>query len=471
MKTTKLIFTLICGICLAGLCGCEDNSRQYLDDYDTMVYFRNGGEQTITLYSVGNNARYAIPVCKSGSEMQNQATVRIVTMDQMQLDIYNMANETNFRQMPADCYEFLTATEMSFAAGEPYKVAVVELKTDVIRQMQEANTSVKYVLGMQIYSPEKVSSDINRLILLPEVDVPVVSVGKNGTEVLAVTPDSPDMNEVTSTLTLNMPASSVEWDFDCTIGVLGQEWLDAYNEANETEYALLGEHQYTIPETVHFTAGSNMAEFTVAIDRTEFAPFEFFVLPICLTSCSKPELQIDTESVYMIAVRLEPTLTQVALTEDMLSSPYTASYDGAGLKALVDGNEENFWHSCYGGEEIVGDDVYGSYIDVALKSPLNVVKFSYLTRFNNANAYPTVIRIGVSNDGENWEMIGEANESNFDMPTSAKAWGTLPTFYSLESFTHVRFGVAESKDGVLKGQKTQSKSTALGELQLEGAAL
>ena len=471
MKTTKFIFALVCAICLGGLWSCEDTRGEYLDEFDTMIYFRNGGEQSITLYSVGNNAKYAIPVCKGGSVLDATAKASLVAMDQTQLDIYNMVNETSYVQLPADCFAFQTETEFTFASSDTYKVAVVELVTDKIRERQEANPDKTFVLAMQVYSAEKVSSDINRLILLPEVEVPVVTFATNGVSAYTYTPDSEQVNTHTSSLSLNMPSTTVEWEFDCTIEALGQAWLDAYNEETGSEYNLLPAGQYTLPEKIHFSEGNNTASFDVTVDRDGFAPFEYFALPMRLTSCSKKELTVDENAVFVLVLRLEPSIQVIPLTAEMLYSPMTADYDGGGIPALIDGNEETFWHSCWGGDEIPGDPIYGSYIDVALTSPLNVVKFSYSTRHNNSNGVPKVIRIGVSNDGENWTMIGEANENNFEVPTSTRAWGTLPTFFSNESFTYVRFGVATSALGDLTEQQTQLNSTALGELVLEGCTL
>ena len=473
MKKIRFIFILASVVGLASLWSCEDYTREYLDEYDTMVYFRNGGEQTITLYSVGNNAKYDISICKSGSNIDASATARIVTMAQSQLDIYNMANETNYVQMPDECFEFLTATEFSFESFDPYQVAVVELKTDKIREYQDAaGAGIQYVLGLQVYSPQKVSPDINRLILRPEIDVPVVSFEVKGEDVYNYTTEGPEENVHTGTLTLNMPASSVEWDFDCTVEALGQDWLDAYNQENGTEYQLLPAGKFKLPETIHFEAGKATAQFDVSINRAGFALFEYFAVPMRLSGCTKPELQIDADAVYVIVVRLEAALAPVALTESMISSPYTHSSDGQGIPALIDDDATagSWWHSYYGGGPL-GDEVYGYYIDIALTSPLNVVRFTYCTRSNN-NGVPSTVRIGVSNDGETWKMIGEVKSG---LPTGGLAWATLPTFYDEESaFMFVRFGVAVSSGdagGDLTTQDGTTACTALAELQLEGATL
>lgn len=468
MNKIKYIVAAIGMAGLFGLSGCEDPRTQYLDEYDTLVYFRNGGEQEITLFSVGNDARYSIPVCKGGSVSDAEADVRIVPMDQSQLDIYNMKNETKFVQIPEDCYRFTDDLHLHFSASDRYRVVEVELKTDKIRERQEAaGDGVQYVLGLQLYSGQKVSDGINRLILKPEIDVPVVSFTAAAADLYRFSPDSPEENVLSSTLSVNMPASSVEWAFDCTVLPLDQEWLDAYNAENETEYALLPAANYTLPEKIHFEAGKATAPFELIVKRNGFEPFEFFALPIKLATCSKPELKIDETSVYLAVVVLEPAMERIPLTTEMLTVPssYTATNDGGGVPALVDGDTNTYWHSTWS-TSIVGDETYGVYIDIALDSPLNVVRFTYWVRHNNNNGAPQIIRVGVSNDGETWDLLGEVSSG---LPAAAGDSGELPTMYRYESFKYVRFAIVKSALGDLRG--STDASTALGELVLEGGIL
>ncbi|MDE7375145.1 MAG: discoidin domain-containing protein, partial [Odoribacter sp.] len=227
---------------------------------------------------------------------------------------------------------------------------------------------------------------------------------------------------------------------------------------------------YTVPENVSFTAGSNNAAFEVSVNRQGMSLLQEFVVPVYIASCSKPQFVVDEEaSTVLLNVRLDPD--KIPLTADMLSSPYTHSSDGQGEEALVDEDVSaaSWWHSYYGGGP-VGDPVYGYYIDVTLNKPLSAVVFRYATR-SNANAVPSEICIGVSDDGENWTEIGRVTSG---LPTAALTWATLPAFSHTTSFTHVRFGVvcsAGSAGGLLTGPDATSKCTALSELELYGANL
>lgn len=466
MKKMKIMSLLFFAIALAGLCGCENNRAQYLDEYSLRVCFRNGGEQEITLYSVGENTVYEIPVCKGGSDIHATVNTRIAVMDQSQLDIYNMSERTAYRQISSDCFAFQTPTEMTFGDGELSKVVRVEMKTDRIRTLQEAvGDDATYVLALQLYADGPVSADINRLILVPTIEIPTVSFISDLEKVFYTT-DDPQQNSKPVTLQLDMDN---RWDFTCTVEALGQEWLDEYNETNETEYELLTPDQYTLTPEVQFTTGTNTADIALTVERTDFEPFVDYVLPLHLTHCSKPELQIDPETTYLLVMRLNPSTSPVTLREAMLNVPenFTQSNDGGGVPALVDGKTDTYWHSNYN-SNVETDETYGVYIDINLESPLNVVQFTYSTRHNNNNGVPTRICIGVRNsDEEEWELIGVATEG---LTEEAGGSTELPVFFRREQFKQVRFGIAASKLGTLTGN-TNGASTALGELSLKGATL
>lgn len=466
MKKIKTIFLLLCGVSLF-FAGCEDNRKEYLDDYQTLVYFRNGGDQTLKLYRVGENTVYEIPVCKGGLDRKATGVVTVSAMEQSQLDMYNLENETRYRQLPDTCFRFLTGTELAFGKDEDSKVIRVEIVTDDVSAVQESDTENEYVLALQVRADKTVSPDINLLILHLGIDIPYLSLGTTGVLSYSYTSESPNENPYVNSVVLGLDN---RWDFTCGLAVRDEAWLDAYNAENGTNYVLLPADSYTLPDSVAFTAGSNRAEFEVVINRKSMALLQEFVVPVYIASCTKPQFMIDEEaSTVLLNVRLDPD--KIPLTADMLYSPYTHTGDGQGEEALVDGDVSaaSWWHSRYGGGP-VGDLVYGYYIDVTLHEPLSAVVFRYATRAN-ANAVPAEICIGVSDDGENWTEIGRVTSG---LPTSGLTWATLPAFSHTTSFTHVRFGVVSSSGsagGLLLGPDATSKCTALSELELYGANL
>lgn len=462
---TKWKTILCCGALLAGLSGCEDTRSDYMEEFQTLVYFRNSGEQTLSLYLTGENTLYDIPICKSGRDLDATATARIVVMDQAQLDIYNLENLTSYVQLPASCYKFLTPTELTFGSDDAYLVARVEIDTNAVSNLQEQNPSLNYVLAMQVYSDRPVSESINLLMLNLQIDIPQLSLTEPGLVQVGYTTSSPVVNNYQNTVELNIDNS---WDFTCRLEVLDQEWLDAYNAQNGTEYVLLPAGSYTVPETVTFTPGSKSVSFEVSVDRSNMVLLEEYLLPVRLAESSKPEFAIRADaSDYLLNVRLDPD--KIALSADMASSPYTHTGDGGGLPALFDGevSAASYWHSYYGGGP-VGDPEWGYYIDLALNEPLSTFFLRYATRAN-PNAVPADVRIGVSNDGETWTEVGRVSSG---LPTEALAWTSLPVYTQPTTFSHIRFGVLMS-GGSAGGDLTVEtySCVALSELELYGADL
>lgn len=466
MRKIKTIFLLLCGLSLF-FAGCEDNRKEYLDDYQTLVYFRNGGDQMLKLYRVGENTVYEIPVCKGGLDRKATGVVTVSAMEQSQLDMYNLENETRYRQLPDTCFRFLGETELAFASDEENKVIRVEILTDDVSTVQESDSENEYVLALQVRADQTISPDINLLILHLDIDIPKLSLGTTGLQSFSYTSESPNENLYANSVVLGLDNL---WDFTCGLGVRDQDWLDAYNAANGTDYVLLPAENYTLPDSVAFTAGNNRTEFEVVINRKSMDLLKEFVVPVYIASCTKPQFVIEEESSTMLLnVRLDPD--KIPLTAAMASSPYTHSGDGLGLEGLFDEDVSatSYWHSYYGGGP-VGDPVYGYYIDLTLAEPLSAVVFKYATRAN-PNAVPSEICVGVSNDGQTWIEIGRVSS---DLPTEALAWATLPAFSHNTSFKYVRFGIvcsAGGAGGLLTDPAGTNACTALSELELYGANL
>ncbi|MDE5890998.1 MAG: DUF1735 domain-containing protein [Bacteroidales bacterium] len=459
----RLATMLLCGACLCTLPGCDDSWNEYMEDYQTLFYFRNGGEQSITLFKIGEDTVYDIPVCKGGRDIAGTGTVRISVMEQAQIDIYNMSNETNYVQLPSDYYSFLTDTEFTFSPDDSYKVASVQMKTDEISELQQAASGQTYILALQLYSDGTVSPGINTILICPSIDIVLVSLATSGIESYAYTSDSPTENVYSNSVSIN---TDNRWDFSCGLEVCEESWLEAYNEENMTSYVMLPEGSYSIPQSVDFKSGSRSSAFNVTVNRSSMSLLTEYVLPIRLAECTKTQFEInEDQSIYMLNVRLDPD--QIALDESMFSSPYTEStyVDGGGLPALCDGTVD-YWHGNYS-KVLDGDPVYGNYIDIALNEELSDIVLKYQVRSTNGNFAPVHIVIGVSVDGENWTAIGEVSDG---LSRVAGDWNTLPPFHSDTAFKYIRFGCAESAAGVLTGS-CNGISFALSELELYGANL
>ena len=459
-------------LALVAAAACEDHRNDHMEEFQTMVYFRNGGEQDLTLYRTGENGRYAIPVCKSGRNLEGITSAIILPFDASQMTVYNITYETDFTLIPAGCYKFVDAegqplpdqskVTLDFGAKDAYQVVYLDVNTNAVSALQELNPDTQYVMAFELFSGGKVSNEINCIVLNPAVEIPRLSLLSPGVEVHQYTGASQMSETYRNTVSLNMEEN--KWDFTCTLEVMDADWLEEYNNANNTSYELLPEELYSLPETeIQFAKGTTEVPFDVTITREGMQMLREYALPVRIVACSKDEFKIEEGSdVYLLNVRLDPD--QITLTEDMISVSHNQSGDGNGAPALVDGDITTYWHSPWSAAHD-GDPTYGVYVDIKLNTPLKAIVLRYCTRSQNGNGIPREVVIGVSNDGAEWTALDDL--ATDEMQTAGTAnWVTLPPVSHTSTFKYVRLGIVVSAAGDLRGNN--SNWTSLSELELFG---
>lgn len=464
-------------LALMAAAACADHRSDYMEEFQTMVYFRNGGEQELNLFRTGEDGLYQIPVCKSGRNLSGEISAVLIPFDEAQLAIYNITYETEYKLIPSSCYKFVDASgaplanqgsvEMEFGPSDPYQVVSLSVNTSEVSALQEADETAEYVLAFQLFSPGKVSADINYILLKPSVEVPELSLLNSGEEPHKYTTASKERETYKNTVSLNMEEN--RWDFSCSLEVKDAQWLAQYNQSKGSKYELLPANMYELPgKVLNFTQGTTEVSFDVTVIRQEMEMLKEYALPIELVSCSKKEFQINKRNnVYVLVLRLDPD--QITITEDMISVSSQAPGDGDGAPALIDDNVLTYWHTLYSRHN--GDPVYGEYADIALKTPLKSIVFSYCTRSQNGNGVPVCVAVWVRNEqSEPWTQLGDNIETDEMFNSVAGQWITLPVLTAQNSFRYIRFSVLKAnprESGDLRDQNT-THFTALSELQLFG---
>lgn len=476
MNIRQFICLIAAGAALLLAGACEDHRGDNLDEFSTMVYFRNGGEQSLTLYRTGEDGLYRIPVCKSGSKLSSTASAVVIPFDDAQMAMYNTKYETSYSLIPENLYSFVdenrnplseqAKVDLEFGKDDLYKVVYLSLKTVDLSALMEKNPEAEYVLGLQVFAKERVSDDINLIVLKPGIEVPYVSFLTSGVESHSYSSSSPTRQTYHNTVTLNMEENL--WDFSCTLAPGSEEWLNDYNNVNGKSFELLPAANYTLSATeVKFDSGTLEASFDVEINRESMGMMTEYALPILITSCSKKEFSIDpSKNAFILNVRLDPD--EITITSDMISVSHNQSGDGDGAPALVDGNDATYWHSPWSSKVTDPDPVYGVYADIALKSSLKAIVLAYETRSGNSNGVPTHVVVGVSNDGSSWTVIENGDVATEEMAGAvAGQWIELPVMKHSSSFKYIRLGIAESKAGDLR-VPSSGAFTALAEITLKG---
>lgn len=240
-------------------------------------------------------------------------------MDDAALAIYNAEQGVKYKAIPTTCYELNGDRKFTFAANELYKTMDITLKTELIDGLPALNTGEEYVLPLQLEnSQDSINSKLGKVFIKPNVQTPTVFFSKSGYTQNFFSDNGPI--KMNFTLPLEIPIPS-KWDFSCEL-TIDSKLLDEYNAANECDYAMLPSTAYTLEKTVNFTNDmESVKEANIEVDRTGLS-YGNYVLPICLSSCTKPQFVIDTErntSLYAISYVPDASkLTKVNLKENMI---------------------------------------------------------------------------------------------------------------------------------------------------------
>lgn len=493
MKMRTLFRYLIpAAVAVFALASCTDNRNEHLDEFATIAYFRNGGDQDLSIYRTGDPYIYAIPVCKAGSDRSGSIEVEVVPFSEGQMSAYNIKYQTEYELIPQSLFKFVSSDDPSTATALPDQKKVilsfgpedfdhlVYLSLDVngISALMEDNPEIEYRLALQLFSDGQLSKGINIIMLTPTVDVPKVRFTTSGFEnkifdkkAIQENKAAPDQ-KFSNSITLNMEKN--DWSFDCELEVKDQDWLDAYNMAHGTDYVVMPGSCYSFnTKTAHFEKGKLVSGFDVNVTtkpaegEAQFEALLEYVIPIVIKSCSKKEFVVDDQP-YMIHARINPD--EVLLSGDMITVSANESGDGGGASALVDGKADTYWHSPWSSYVSNPDPDYGIYVDIALKSPLRRFALNYRTRSGNANGVPVASALGVSTDGENWVKFVDIDLGVLEGSAAAGTWVSLPAVKSAESFSYIRFGITAAKSGILtqKYARGSQPFVSISEIQLYG---
>lgn len=215
-------------------------------------------------------------------------------------------------------------------------------------------------------------------------------------------------------------------------------------------------------QNVTIPLGTKRGTYEVRIKRNALTAGSSYIFPLVFSG-ENTSYHVSGET----RINVSDTPVKIKLTSDMLESKYThtAVDDGGIIGALCDDNLENFWGSNWTVNCPAADPTYGVYIDITLPQALRVARFRYYTRYNNSNAVPTAIAVGVSSNTD-WTTLFTITSG---LPSSNAVWWNGDVLHSLpdhSSFTKIRFGVTASAAGNLITDP--SKSTALTELEVYG---
>ena len=178
----------------------------------------------------------------------------------------------------------------------------------------------------------------------------------------------------------------------------------------------------------------------IEVDRTGLS-YGNYVLPICLSSCTKPQFVIDTErntSLYAISYVPDASkLTKVNLKENMIGIFPDPTNEGS-IAEMLDGKEDTYYHSNWSGVAPMPH-----WIQITLPKESTAVSIGYQVRHNNNNGAPLQYTLLGSLNGTDFSKITTVTEN---LPTATKAKYTSPVFVG-KPFKYLRVQVDKTSVG------------------------
>lgn len=345
----KLKYLLVAGGLMA-LGACTDSdyelSKIVPEEYHNILYVNNSGKQELTLYDTGSDYQYSFSVVKAGSEPTLTAHVSIGVMPQTQLEEeYSIPEGVNYSLIGENCYS-LETTEVDFSSFDRYKLVNVFFKTQQVQEVLENEPDKVWVLPLQVTSAmDSVNAEKNVIFLeLKEVLLPTVGFVMN-TPVEVVKIDYNALSDFTVELPFEINVDNT-WDLECSFAVDGT-YIDDYNRSNSTQFSMLPDGTYAMPETVMLPNGVSSSNLEIEIAGSSLMPGDY-MLPIAMTSVSM--FGIDSlRSIYPLMYRIMGTeLDRTGWTADATSEEATGEGVGNGVaECVLDGDNSTYWHSSW----------------------------------------------------------------------------------------------------------------------------
>lgn len=451
MKSNIFKAIILC-LTLVPLGSCDDGCEDYLDQYASVLYFKNDGEQHVTIYDTSSEVGCEFTVIRAGYNSKKNSTVDVSVLDAVNLQIYNAENDMDYKLLPADCFKLETST-LEFNSSDDHKKVKVLFNIDKIKGLSSNNYTLPLVLNN---STDDINSNKRQIFIVPDIVVPYLYLEKSGYQPYKVEEGGEMTFDITIPISMPMENS---WDFDCTLKVT-PELLAEYNEANRTDFELLPENCYTLNPKALFVSGKNVSNATINIHIADDLKFGKYILPVELTECSMPTFTIKegTDS-YLAGIVYQKhiditKLKEIKLTESMISSnARTEDFESLAARTqlinIIDGDINTSFHSYWAFHGFPSDFSEFPYIQVDLPHVYSGFKFSYTTRTaadgaNDGNGNPQELNIYTSEDGVNFNLLktlndelplsemGATYESDIMLPTSG-----LFRYLRIES-THAR---------------------------------
>ena len=357
---------LMGGLVLLGACSESKYDLDQLvpEEYHKILYVNNSGKQDLTLYDTDEDNKYTLSVVKSGSDPSLTASVKVSVLTQAELDEeYSEPEGTNYKLIGENCYS-LDATTLDFSSADRYKLVNIFLKPQSVKAFMETDPEAVWVLPFGLDTDNK-------------------------------------------------------WDLECKF-VVDKEYIAEYNADNGTNFKVLPEGTYTVPEMVTLPNGTTNMELEVTINGDQLVPGDY-MLPVKIAEVSQFEISA-AKVVSPLAFRvMGHKLDRAGWTAEANTEELTG--EGASGKAgcALDDNLATYWHSTWQTGNWVS---FPFEIIVDTKTEHTFTQFALMQRQNESYTDTKSGKFYVSSDKENWTEVGRFSMEKI---LDRQVFGVTPT--------------------------------------------
>lgn len=222
MKKSLFIPLLLCYLAFAYI-ACDDYDDTYPNEYHKILSLKQTGDESVTLYTTGQDASFDVTIMKTGCDPSLTAKCMLTVLTEEELEEYNRY----YTLLPPTAYS-IEGGGIDFQSGELYKISKVTMKTKVIQALMEApeNLEKTFVLPISLVSvTDSVNSERDLYVMKPVITNPKVMFTGSENEFVKGFP-SP-----TESVTFEVPVGlNVEnlWNFTAKVELVNNDGKGGY---------------------------------------------------------------------------------------------------------------------------------------------------------------------------------------------------------------------------------------------------
>lgn len=371
---------------------CSSCIEELNDRSDGLVSVSGSGYMIISAYDLGSKNEIELSVEKAGLKM-SEATVSFV-VDPSLLDSINAADGKSYQLLPVECYS-LENPIFSLNADGNRRVVGGKIVYDPHQIYEKCGfNNLQYILPLRVSSKGMPMNPARSSVIYGfSVQMAIVNFTTNNNNIAVTEKMSP------ITLTTEVSFENM-WNISASFISKGAEYVNDYNNQNNTLYELLPDQMYSIKPSM-ITKGKMVG--TTEVELKKELPVGNYLLPVSLGSISGQEgANISYDKDYVAALGIlkgdlinRAQWTIASNTEEMTGE----GANGGQAIHLIDGNIKTYWHSRWSGGEVAPP--YKIVIDMKKENTITrlglVARQDALSKMN--------IQFSLSNDGTTWTPV------------------------------------------------------------------